>query len=146
MVWAVINEDIKNAISEFADSPSDRVCAIVGAAIVEEALRRALESRLLVGGIRDRFFKPNRATGSFAVKIDLGYLLGMYDDKAFQALEAMAAVRNEFAHRLPIQSFDDAALQANLVKLTLHTAYQRYPHPLHDGDCAFRLIATTCSD
>jgi hypothetical protein len=35
---------------------------------------------------------------------------------------------------LPILSFDHADLQVHIAKLSLHTVYQRYPHPFHEGD------------
>jgi hypothetical protein len=134
MVWAVINEEIKDAVAEFADSPSDRVCAIVGVAMIEETLRRSLELRLRASGLVERLFSPNRATGTYAAKVDLGYLLGMYEKEVHGTLEKMGAIRNAFAHRLSIKSFDHAALRDNWSTLTLHTAYKRYPHPFHAGE------------
>jgi hypothetical protein len=66
-------------------------------ALSSRALQRALESRLRVSKLRDRFFDANRPTGSFAAKIDLGYLLGAYHKAAVQSLEGMAGIRNAFA-------------------------------------------------
>ena len=143
MVWAVINEQIGKAIAEFADSPSDRVCAVVGSAIVEEGLLRALDARLRADDPSERtffpkarFFSSSGAMGSFHAKIQLGYLLGMYDKAAVRALEGISGIRNQFAHRLSIVSFDadDKVLKDGLDNLKLHDIYKRYPHPLYDGD------------
>lgn len=148
MVWAVINEDIRKAIAEFADSPSDRVCAVVGAAIVENALFGALELRLRADDPSERtfrpkkrFFAPSGPAGSLNAKIQLGYLLGMYDKTAVRALEAIASIRNLFAHKLSIVSFeeDDKLLKEGLENLKLHAAYKWYPHPLYEGDSNFEV-------
>lgn len=143
MVWAVLNQQVMDAVSEFADSPSDRVCAIVGAAMVDEHLLRALEYRLRPSKVRDQFFSPNRASGSFFAKTQLAYLLGACDKPALQALQGIANIRNQFAHRLAMKSFDDASLQADLKTLTLHTVYKRYPDPFHDGDTSMEVEAAS---
>jgi len=142
MVWAILNPAIHASVSEFADNPSDRACAIVGAAMVEEALHRALELRLRPDGkrvdgsqINDArdFFSVGGPMGEFTPKIKMAYLLGMMDEAAFTSMKAMATVRNRFAHLLEVKSFDHPKITGHLDNLILHTVYNEYPHPLHDG-------------
>ena len=142
MVWAIINQDISNATREFDESPSHRIVAVLGAAVVEEALLRAIEWRLRKDDkVTQRFFKPGGTLGNFQAKIQLGYLLGMYDKVAFDALSAIADLRNLFAHRLDINAFDAAAPKqtAHFARLALHKAYVAYPHPLFEGDSNFNV-------
>ena len=137
MVWAVINPAIGKAIEEFADSTSHRIVAVVGGAVVEESLRRALETRLRFGDDSEKFFDPiNGPLGPFAAKVRLGYLLHMYDEPERDCLNAIVRIRNIFAHRLDVTSLDqdNGELRKATAKLILQTRYNHYPHPFHDGN------------
>jgi hypothetical protein len=135
MVWAMLNDDIRIGAKEITDSSSDRVVAIMGAALVEEALRQALSARLRKGSTQDKMLKPGGALGEFFAKINLGYLLLMYDTHTQSALIGIAEIRNLFAHKLNISSFDadTRSLIDGFGKLKLHTNYTQYPSPGWDG-------------
>src|SRR6266404_3362168 len=84
-----------------------RTAAIVGAGFVEHELARAILARLryLSPSEHNRLFDGYGALSSFAQKIDIGYALGIYDKVERKELEAIKAVRNEFAHNLRIRTF-----------------------------------------
>jgi hypothetical protein len=76
-------------------------------------------------------FNPIGPLGPFANKIDLGYLLYMYDLRMKYALTAISRIRNHFAHHLS-QSFSSTEKEFNkcLGRLTLHHGLKFYPNPL----------------
>lgn len=80
---------------------SERACAIVGAAWVEESLQQAIESVLHPHSeARDRLF--SEAAGgplsTFAAKIDLACVFGFITDSIRKDLQQIARIRNQFAH------------------------------------------------
>ncbi len=142
MVWAILNDDIHAAVNEFIDSPSSRVVAVLGGGVVEEALLQSLALRLRQSSVQDTFFKPNGPMGGFASKIDLGYLLHMYDKTTRAALEGISEIRNIFAHRLRITSFeheDTKLADAFNKKLRLHVGLMEFPHPFQQGGSGHRI-------
>jgi hypothetical protein len=58
-------------------------------------------------------------------------------------MRALATIRNRFAHRLPVKSFDDPQVSGQLDNLTLHTVYSEYPSPLHEGSTGSPVEAIT---
>lgn len=141
MVWTVQNIRQSQAIQEIEDAESDRVVAIVAGAFVEERLRFALEYRLREGAKRDgstpksKMFELNGPLGSFAAKIDMGFLLYMYGEPTLDTLHAICKIRNRFAHEL-LTGFDvvDKVLQKQLPKLKLHEGLTHYPVPVGPED------------
>lgn len=97
--------DTNKALREL-HSESDRAVALVGGAVVEQCLHDALLVHLHKDKrLTDRLFHPSSALGSFAIKIDLGYLVGLYGDGARSELNLIRKIRNEFAHNLEVQTF-----------------------------------------
>jgi hypothetical protein len=140
-MWAILNDQVATAVQEAMTSKSDRVLAVVGGAIVEEALLRALELRLRKSKVQEMLFKPTGALGGFANKIELGYLLHMYEKSVRSALIGVSEIRNVFAHQLQIDSLDQPVkrLTEGLNKLQLHTEYKWYPSPLWAGNSTYRV-------
>lgn len=109
--FRVIDEKGRNkrftAIAEIEKVP-DRSTAVIGGAFVEAALQEALVDHLHKDkSITKELFHPNNALGAFQTKIRLCKLTGIYGDPAFKDLIRMCRIRNEFAHRPEISSFDD---------------------------------------
>jgi hypothetical protein len=101
--------------------------------------------RMRSTSITERFFSWNGPMGGFNAKIQLGYLLGMYSKEALKTLLALADIRNVFAHKLTIHTFEanNPKLKEGLDRLILHTVYQWYPHPFYDGDSNIEVEAPT---
>lgn len=115
MVWAIINADQQAALVELQQSKSERVTALLGAAMLDNSLRHTLEFRLRSDkDISRKVLKPSGALGNLGPKIDLGYLLHMYDASIRNAMYGISAIRNAFAHNLkisfyaPIKEINDA--------------------------------------
>lgn len=99
---------------------SDRGAAIMGGALVEQALTVAIRSRLADPGstIVDAWFEgPTAAFGSFAAKITLGRALGIYGEHMADRLSLIKDIRNAFAHRSRPLDFRHEALSLLREKL-----------------------------
>lgn len=144
MVWAILNDTIMAGVNEFVDHQSERVVAILGGSVAEEALARAMYTRFRVSSMRDEVFKDRGALGAFRSKIEIAYLLGMYEKPARLALVGISEIRNFFAHGLTVRSFDtsDKGLDDSFAKLTLHGLYRKYPSPFWSGDSAHEVETT----
>jgi hypothetical protein len=80
MVWALLNPDQRDALSEIIKFDSDRVAAILGGAMLEDSLRKTLEHRLRPDkGMNDKLFKISGALGNLGPKIDVAYQLYMFE-------------------------------------------------------------------
>jgi hypothetical protein len=142
MTWAVFPEDnytraVIELLTEAAKSSgSERVVAVVGGALLEEAVDRSLRERLIDDpDVIEDILEPERPLGNIASQINLLYLLGAFDDGVRRALNGLARVRNIFAHRTD-SSFDssDKDLNNAMKLLVLHEARTHYPHHLFGPD------------
>jgi hypothetical protein len=144
MSWAIFNKEQQIALDELEDiesPPSDRVLAIVSAALLEESLFRALDIRLRQNtNVKDKAFKMTGILGNLGAKIDVAYLLYMFEKPTRQSMEAIAGIRNFFAHNL-VANFDseDEKLRAHLKNLKLHEGKTYYPNPFIRGDSDQRI-------
>jgi hypothetical protein len=118
MVWALLNDDLRAGVAELTASDSDRVIALLGGAIVEEQLLQSIHLRLRRSSVQQIIFKPTGSLGGFTPKIDLGYLLHMYEKPQRTAFIGIAEIRNVFAHKLTMSSFEakDNGLEQGLEK------------------------------
>jgi DNA-binding MltR family transcriptional regulator len=117
-------------------SGSERVIAVVGGALLEEAVDRTLRERLVDNpGVIKNLLEPDRPLGNIGSQIDLLYLLGAFDDRTHRALKGLARVRNFFAHCTD-PSFDslDKDFTDAMNRLVLHEGKTHYPHPLFGPD------------
>ena len=83
------------------ESQNDRSVALVGVALVEHFLERAIESNLRLPATkseREFLFNARGPGSSFENKIYLGYTLKVTAEKTTRDLHLMRAIRNEFAH------------------------------------------------
>lgn len=137
MVWAAGNPEQDAALRELIqEQHSDRVVAIVGAAVCENALEEALKSRFRSttghsSDINEKRFRVGGALGVFAPKIDIGYQLYVFEKPIRNAMYGIADIRNLLAHRLDMnfQSTDSRMVTA-FAKLTLHQGITHYPNPI----------------
>ena len=131
MIWSVQNTEQIQAVGEIKHSKSDRAVAIVCGAIVEQRLELSLKWRLRPhDSTHKRLFKPSGPLGPFGNKVDLGFLLYMYDKPTWQALNSICQNRNKFAHNLSQSfSYPDKELEIAIRGLTLHEGVKFYPLP-----------------
>jgi len=139
MSWAIINPDQHAALTELsALSKSDRIVAILGGAMLDDALRRTLESRLRPQDgntdMNDKLFRVAGPLGNLGPKIDLAYQLWMFDKPIRNAMYGLSEIRNLFAHNMNMNfSADSEKMKTALAKLTLHEGKTHYPHPILGG-------------
>lgn len=107
-----------------ARQEADRSIAIVQGAVTEEGLRMALESYFPGGttqpDVVNRLFDPmkNGPLSNFGAKVDVAFALGILGNSARGTLKRVAEIRNLFAHRLDIGSFDHDDIRRLTDKLT----------------------------
>ena len=134
MAWAMFTKGQNAALIEIANSDSPRVIAILGGAMLDESLRRALEFRFRQHeNTNKKLFSINGGLGNLGSKIDLAFQLYMINSQMRKAMEGINEIRNEFAHQLDT-SFDaeTASMTRALKKLTLHEGKTRYPNTEQD--------------
>jgi hypothetical protein len=108
------------ATTEIEESFSDRAAAIVAATFVEQHLTSFLQSKLLKDEpIMKELFRVSGPLGSFGTKIDLCYLHRFYSKAAWKELDTIKEIRNSFAHKMDIDSFDCQRMNALSRNLTL---------------------------
>jgi len=110
MTWFIGKKAHYKVIDEIGRE-NDRGAAIIAAAMVEDYLSDTIKARLHSKGkvradVVQKLFSDNSPLGSFAAKIDLGLVLGIYLEDAHADLHTVRLVRNQFAHRMSPISFN----------------------------------------
>lgn len=121
-MWINLTPGEIGAIKEL-DTLPDRAAGIVGATILESRLRNRLKHETPSFTVKDRatlherMFNPSGPVGSFSAQINLGFMLGLYDEQAWRDLDAIRRIRNDFAHETEIGSFKQKAINARCCSL-----------------------------
>jgi len=81
---------------------------VVGAAIIEEQLLRALLTKMrpLSGEMKKRLFDGYGPLSSFSAKIDLSYALQILNKDQYDDLTVIRRIRSQFGHSMPLVNFD----------------------------------------
>jgi DNA-binding MltR family transcriptional regulator len=100
-------------------SESDRACAILAAAALDESLRRLLQKYLVPApGRTDALLDgANAPLSSFSAKIDAAFRLGLVSEQFARDLHLIRKIRNDFAHDLEKSTFSDAAVADRVKEL-----------------------------
>lgn len=129
MVWTVLNSAQESALREIVTIKSDRISAILGGAMLDDSLRRAIESQLRHDkDMNEKLFRVSGPLGNTGPKIDLGYQLSLFDKPIRNAMYGISEIRNLFAHNLEMsfalggKRIDDA-----FAKMKLHLEIENYP-------------------
>lgn len=78
---------------------SERACAIVAVALLDDRLTAAIKAKLKDDkDISHHLLKPSGAIGAFGPKAELAYLLSMFSKETLDDLGHMSFIRNRFAH------------------------------------------------
>jgi DNA-binding MltR family transcriptional regulator len=122
-IWQYYDEDEK-AVAESIAKQSDRAAAVIAGSIIEVRMKDAILSALKRNkDIEDFFFQPSGPMGSFRVKVDLCYMLGLLSDDAYRDLSIIKDIRNAFAHRLDIRDFKTQSISDRCFSLKLIEKY-----------------------
>jgi hypothetical protein len=117
MSWLVEDNSYGEVIAEI-ERQSDRAASLIAASLLEDRLLKLIKSTL-VGHktIEDKMFKGSGPVASFSAKIDLAFVMGLFDDDVHKRMHTIREIRNEFAHNvrpLHFASQRPKALCANL--------------------------------
>ena len=129
-------EDLEDYLEIFQDE-TDRACAVLGAAQLDYLLAKAIEKYLPRGHeLSDELlFKPEAPLGTFSSRISMAYALSIISKETKEYLNTIRRIRNDFAHRMEIHSFDEDQSIVDRCK-NLQIAIDRaksYPEP-HKSD------------
>jgi hypothetical protein len=114
------NEQFDKAVAEF-HAGSDRVAAIMGAALIENNLVSAISAALEDSSNRNALFYDQGAPfGTLKAKIVAGRALGLFNDKVTADLDVIREIRNQFAHSLLSIDFEHPLISAACDRLTGH--------------------------
>jgi hypothetical protein len=123
-VWAVRGDEHVAAagrIHEETERGSDRAVAILVGSLIETYLADHIKLHIVdpKGSIWKDRGRPSGPFGSFAVKIDLAYMLGLITAEARSDLINIKEIRNYFAHDLNARGFADDLPKARSMNLEL---------------------------
>jgi DNA-binding MltR family transcriptional regulator len=106
MVWITASDDDKPILEEI-QKQTDRAAALIASAYLEERLIEAIKARIVRNeDLEGRLFKGSGPMAAFAVKIDLGFMLGIYGDRVRRAFHTIREIRNEFAYKPQPRDFN----------------------------------------
>jgi hypothetical protein len=98
----------KDELEAFYSQDSDRSKAIVLATIVENHLTEAIKISLRPdSAVANELFQPSGPLGNFGTKIRMAYMGGLIGKQLQNDLLIVNKVRNEFAHKLSVKTFED---------------------------------------
>jgi DNA-binding MltR family transcriptional regulator len=102
------NFDLNEFATELA-SETDRGCAVLGAALLDAALKDVFRNTLLA--YKDKLVDDSGAPlATFSARIKAARALGWINDEIRQDLDLIRGIRNDFAHDFDhTLSFDDAS-------------------------------------
>jgi len=129
--WCIINPAQILAIGEVEHSKWERVAALVICAMLDQSLRASIGCRLRSDkDLIRKVFTPNGTLGDTTRKVDIGYLLKIFEKDIHGALTGITEIRNLFAHNLSMHLDSAEPRMAQAVKkLKLHQGMTEYPHP-----------------
>lgn len=107
---------------------SDRACAILGAAMLDEQLRSLLEAFLVddTKCMRELFEGASAPLSSFSGRILMAYAAGFIAPSELQDFTLIRKIRNEFAHNLHGVSFSTEAVANRCYELAGPRMYEQF--------------------
>jgi hypothetical protein len=110
--WTYKSEDESEFIDEISKL-SDRLVGLLAPIILDNRITEAVQRRLKDGPLKSGatifsdLFAPHGELGSFGTRVRLAYAMGIFSQDAYADVTRIEKIRNEFAHRLSIKSFND---------------------------------------
>jgi hypothetical protein len=109
----------------FYNHDSNRAVAVIWPAIVENRLTDAIRASLRPDKkVADEMFSPSGALGTFGQKIRLGYMLGLFETDLRDDLTQLSKIRNAFAHRVDITSFEESPVKDRMDAMRIVTVHR----------------------
>lgn len=106
---------------ELLISESDRGCALMAAAFIDDSLALLLRRNLVSDQkVLTDLFSHNGPLGTFSGKINLAYSMGLISKNVKRELHVLRRIRNDFAHTAAQIGFSEAAISTRCHSLELH--------------------------
>jgi DNA-binding MltR family transcriptional regulator len=133
-LWFFLNDD-EAQILETLDHDSDRAVAVIVGAMIENRLERGLKARMRIidKDALNKVFQFSGPLGSFSAKIDVAYLNGLLSKDAYEDLARFKDIRNKFAHKLDIRTFDSDSVRDSAKNFKLIEEYVAEAQPDTEG-------------
>ena len=145
-------DEVVELINEFKKE-SDRATVIIGAAKLDALLYLLLSQYLLPSTTgRDELLDGDNPLGTFSVKINLSYRLGLINSHFCKSLHLIRKIRNSFAHEVKGCSLKEGGHSDRVNQLSLpFKKYEDYAYWLkiffekkEDPATDFRLVLSIC--
>jgi len=95
------------------NNESDRACALMAAAFLDDQLRQLLEANLVQDKkVLVRILDQRGPLATFSSRIDMAYAMGLIGKRTLLDLNLLRKIRNEFAHTAEPLSFDSPKVSA----------------------------------
>jgi predicted RNase H-like HicB family nuclease len=113
-----MNDDVSASIQEGVDffltlaRESDRGCALVAAAFLEDRLGILLSRAMVSDRAAADLLEDRGPLGTFSSRIDAAYGFGLIGPHTRSDLHIVRRIRNDFAHELSVKGFDQESVAA----------------------------------
>lgn len=115
-MWTLSDHTQREIIDEIEaelKKEGDRSVGLIAGAFLEQRLEEAIKALLVKNtDVENQMFKGKGPLATFSAKIDMGLLLGLYDERTAKVLHNVRRVRNEFAHKLGRATFETQNIRA----------------------------------
>lgn len=111
------------AIVDEMSEQSDRGAAILAGSILSVYLERAILTKFTPTSNcrRIKIFEGFGPLSTLSARIEIAYSLGLFDEAAYNRLNAIKDIRNEFAHSIEPATFESEAIKKLSKKLIFET-------------------------
>jgi hypothetical protein len=117
-MWVTSEPEKDRAIFDEIHRMDDRAAAIIACGYLERSLERAVRSKLRDDKrLLDKFFRGMGPLATFSAKIDMGFLLDLYDEDYLKCLHSIREVRNLFSHDPSPMDFSTSEINKRAIGL-----------------------------
>lgn len=105
-------------VRKVMDSESDRGCCLTAVSFIDNELEDLLKATLIGTGTHFRdLFSSNGPFSNLSSKIKICYSLGFLSQEAFEDLEIIRKIRNDFSHNYEPVDFENKAIREKIYNL-----------------------------
>ncbi len=145
MPFTAIRDDELSFLRDQANLP-DRAVGLIYPILIERRLRSVLESRWQNNSkeslLRD-LFREGGALGSLKTRVQIGFVVGFYDEVIYLDLLQVVDIRNSFAHQPCAHEFCDQPICDHVSNLKLPDKFPKFPTSCpeqHDKDWKYNFL------
>lgn len=106
------------AFSDLLEAETDRGCALMAAAYLDDKTRSVISRKLVECKEVDDLFSGTRPLATFSARIQFCLFLGLVPRKTFRDLNIIRSIRNEYAHDPKPLSFETERLKSKCLSLS----------------------------